>query len=78
MTSNMKANIQASTLSVALSMAFLFSGPIVNAQAPARYLGTITAISGTTLTVKPDAGDAGRSKFYRRLPSSALPRAKKI
>lgn len=58
MTSNMKTHIQASTISVALSMAFLFSALLADAQAPARYLGTITAISGTTLTVKPDAGDA--------------------
>jgi hypothetical protein len=28
------------------------------AQAPARLVGTITAVSGTTLTVKPDSGDS--------------------
>jgi hypothetical protein len=67
MTSNMKTHIQASTISVALSMAFLFSAPLANAQAPARYLGTITAISGTTLTVQPDAGDARQVE----VPSSA-------
>jgi hypothetical protein len=63
----MKTHIQASTISVALSMAFLFSAPLANAQAPARYLGTITAISGTTLTVQPDAGDARQVE----VPSSA-------
>ena len=29
---------------------------LAGAQAPSRFLGTITAISGTTLTVKTDAG----------------------
>jgi len=32
--------------------------PMARAQAPANFLGTITAISGTTLTVKTDAGQA--------------------
>ena len=67
MTSNVKTLIQASTISAALSMAFLFSSPDANAQASARYLGTITAISGNTLTVKPDAGDARQVE----VPSSA-------
>lgn len=67
MTSNMKTLMQALTIGVALSMAFLFSAPLANAQAPARYLGTITAISGNTLTVKPDAGDARQVD----VPSSA-------
>jgi hypothetical protein len=63
----MKTLMQALTIGVALSMAFLFSAPLANAQAPARYLGTITAISGNTLTVKPDAGDARQVD----VPSSA-------
>src|SRR5579863_7473087 len=28
------------------------------AQAPSRFVGTVTSISGTTLTVKSDAGDS--------------------
>ena len=54
MTSKIKIRIFAF---MALSVAFLFCGPLVCAQAPSRYLGTITAINGNTLTVKPDAGD---------------------
>ena len=35
-----------------------FSGQIALAQAaPGRFVGTITAINGDTLTVKPDSGD---------------------
>jgi hypothetical protein len=30
----------------------------LKAQAPARFVGTVTAISGTTITVKTDAGDS--------------------
>jgi hypothetical protein len=30
----------------------------LNAQAPTRYVGTITAINGSTITVKTDAGDS--------------------
>jgi hypothetical protein len=37
------------------------------AQAPARFLGTITAIAGTTLTVKTDAGQA----YQVEVPSGA-------
>ena len=32
--------------------------PMARAQAPANFLGTVTAISGTTLTVKTDAGQS--------------------
>ena len=38
------------------------------AQAPARLMGTITAINGKAISVKPDTGDAKsrrRSKRYR-------------
>src|SRR5215469_3140509 len=31
--------------------------PLLRAQAPARFVGSITAISGSTVTVKTDAGD---------------------
>jgi hypothetical protein len=39
------------------SLALAFSGILCLAQAPARFVGTITAINGDTLTVKPDNGD---------------------
>ena len=43
---------------VALAGFLLALAPAARAQAPAtRYLGTVTAISGDTLTVKTDAGD---------------------
>src|SRR5580658_3871287 len=45
-------------ISVAVLAAATFIVPAVIAQAPARFLGTVTAISGTTLTVKTDAGQA--------------------
>ena len=54
MTSKIKLRI--STF-VALSVAVLSCAAFVWAQAPSRYLGTITAINGNTLTVKPDAGE---------------------
>jgi hypothetical protein len=41
----------------AITGAFLLTATLVFAQAASRYLGTITAINGTTLTVKTDAGD---------------------
>jgi hypothetical protein len=43
---------------MALSIALLSAAPLSTAQAPSRLVGTITAISGTTLTVKTDAGDS--------------------
>jgi hypothetical protein len=36
----------------------MFVAPAARAQAPARFIGTVTAISGTTLTVKTDAGQS--------------------
>jgi hypothetical protein len=44
----------------ALSIALLAAVPLLNAQAPARVVGTITAITGNTITVKTDA-DGERS-----------------
>lgn len=41
-----------------LSISLLLSGLMALAQAPSRYLGTITAIGGNTLTVKTDTGEA--------------------
>ena len=45
--------LKAFTLLVAMLMMTSAAG----AQAPSRFLGTVTAISGNTLTVKTDAGD---------------------
>ena len=41
-------------LIAALAMA---TAVVATAQAPAQFLGSVTAISGTTITVKTDAGD---------------------
>jgi hypothetical protein len=46
----------------------LAAAPIVQAQAATRYLGSITAINGDTLTVKTDQGDAHQVQ----VPSTAL------
>ena len=42
---------------MALLIAIAIGAPLLRAQASSRYLGTITAINGDTLTVKTDAGD---------------------
>jgi hypothetical protein len=44
-------------LSIALLAAASVGGVVTWAQAASRFLGTVTAISGTTLTVKTDAGE---------------------
>jgi hypothetical protein len=54
MTGKLKTTL---SFSLALLMASLTAAPTLCAQAANRYLGTITAISGTTLTVKTDAGE---------------------
>jgi hypothetical protein len=41
-----------------LLVAVAATGTALKAQAPARFVGTVTAISGTTITVKTDAGDS--------------------
>ncbi len=41
----------------ALAVAVLTGALTVRAQTPSNFRGTITAIAGTTLTVKPDTGD---------------------
>jgi Domain of unknown function (DUF5666) len=62
MKSKIKIPVRISTaLSIALLLAFPLVASVVNAQAAAapassRSLGTITAISGTSITVKTDAG----------------------
>lgn len=54
MKNKMRIRIPASLVHAALLIAFLATAPLARAQAPSRYLGTITAISGNTLTVKVD------------------------
>jgi hypothetical protein len=59
---NRKMRIRISTsmackaLSIALLVALMSAAPKAWAQAPGRFLGTITAINGTTLSLKTDAG----------------------
>src|ERR1700722_1973397 len=52
------ASVAYKAQSIALLLAVMLAAPIAWAQAPARFLGTITAISGTTLTLKTDAGQS--------------------
>lgn len=50
-----------SRIGIALCTAFLLTwiaGAVMHAQAPMRFVGTVTAINGATLTVKTDAGEA--------------------
>ena len=54
-------------LSIALLVAAMSAAPMAWAQAPARFLGTITAISGTTLTLKTDAGQS----YQVQVPAAA-------
>jgi hypothetical protein len=60
MNSKMKTSVRVSMVHLSLSIALLAAalcGAMAAAQTAARFLGTITAISGTTLTVKTDAGE---------------------
>jgi hypothetical protein len=55
--------------SVTLLIALAFHSPMTSAQAAAqRFVGTVTAISGDTLTVKTDAGEAHQVQ----VPESAV------
>ena len=56
MNSRLKVRVPASMVSVALGIALLMAAPLAQAQAPSRFVGTITAISADALTVKTDAG----------------------
>jgi len=51
-------SIASLALTIALAAAPVLAAPAAYAQAPARFLGTVTAINGTTLTVKTDAGQS--------------------
>jgi hypothetical protein len=53
----MKTRIPFSITPLVLSIAFLVSAHLVLAQAPTRFVGSITAIDNNTLTVKTDSGD---------------------
>jgi hypothetical protein len=51
-----KMKIRAAALMVLLAV-FLTASELAGAQTASRFLGTVTAVSGTTLTVKTDAGE---------------------
>ena len=54
---------------ILLTLALIAAVPhILHAQAPQRFLGTITAIAGDTLTIKTDSGEAHQVQ----VPSSAV------
>jgi hypothetical protein len=55
MNSKIAIRISRSMALRALTIALLLAGLQVSAQAPLRFLGTITAINGNTLTIKVDA-----------------------
>jgi uncharacterized membrane protein YgcG len=58
----MKISNSAEKVRLSLSIALLATAtvmtPMAWGQAPARFIGTVTSISGTTLTVKTDAGQS--------------------
>ena len=56
---------------LALLIAFAMGAPLVRAQAPSRFVGTITAISGDTLTVKTDAGEVHQVQIPATAASEA-------
>ncbi len=53
---------------LALSATLVLAAPLLLAQAAGRFVGTITAINGATLTVKTDAGEVRQVA----VPSSAI------
>jgi hypothetical protein len=55
MKSKMKIRLLSQIVPMAVAMALLTGAVLAGAQAPSRFVGTITAISGNTLTVKTDA-----------------------
>ncbi len=57
MTSKLLNRVSISWAPLALLIAIAMGAPLLGAQAPSRYLGTITAIAGDTLTVKTDTGE---------------------
>jgi hypothetical protein len=67
MTSTSLKKVPVLWVQLTLFIAFAIGAPLVRAQAPSRFVGTITAISGDTLTVKTDAGDVHQVQ----IPSTA-------
>jgi hypothetical protein len=67
MNRNKKVRVPVSMLYLALSIALLATAPVLCAQAPSRFLGTVTAVGSNALTVKTDAGETRQVE----LPSSA-------
>jgi hypothetical protein len=58
MTRKKSIHLRATVLGVlGLSLLLAFPAPTATAQAAGRFVGTITAINGDVLTVKPDTGD---------------------
>jgi hypothetical protein len=67
MKSKMKIRFPFLMVQAAVAMALLSGAVVASAQAPVRFLGTITAISGNTLSVKTDADGVHQVK----VPASA-------
>jgi hypothetical protein len=71
MNRTMKIRSSASKMRLTLLIALLATAtvmtPMAWGQAPARFIGTVTSISGTTLTVKTDAGQS----YQVEVPSGA-------
>jgi hypothetical protein len=65
LTSTLLQNLCVLITAVAISVAV---SPFSSAQTPARFVGAITAISGTTLTVKTDAGQS----YQVDVPAAAI------
>jgi len=61
-----------------MGMALLSAALLLSRKAPVRFVGTITAISGNTLTVKTDADGAHQVNVPSRPCSSASLPDKKI
>jgi hypothetical protein len=68
MKSKMKIRLLSPVAHMALAMAVLTGAVLAGAQSPSRFVGTITAISGNTLTVKTDADGARQVE----VPSTAV------
>ena len=67
MNRKIKIRNSASLMAVALLAIAALYVPMTWAQAPARFVGAVTAINGTTLTVKTDAGQT----YQVDVPASA-------
>jgi hypothetical protein len=67
MTSKIKFRFHFSTMRGLLLLAFAASAAFVQAQPPARFVGSITVISGNSLTVKTDSDGA----YQFEVPSTA-------